>query len=211
MSRSCAGQGEPKFKVIQTQLHFFSRFLEHYNAINTTPPAIAPSAFIHKPGAPVCAAPALLVLVFFVDDAACELDDVDDDLELDPELDPELDLDWLVVKLELRLDLLFARLPELDDVARLDKWIVVDNPLTTTSVIPLMIVVRPDTEKLGFNGIVVKPPVRISSVVPDTKLRLPMDGASVGASNVVAPDITKNGVPFIVDVDPLKPDGAKES
>jgi hypothetical protein len=98
------------------------------------------------------------------------------------------------VALELdveELEALLVTLPELDDVVTLVSGIVVDNPLTTTCVTPLITVVLPDTEKLGFNGIVVKPPVSMSSVVPPITVKPAMVGAGVGASKVVAPETIK--------------------
>jgi hypothetical protein len=129
----------------------------HHNAINTTPPTAAPNICTHIPSAAVGIAPPLLVLVLLVFALVLELERDELELlvlELEPELlveDPDAEEDDPVM------------------VATLDKGTVVDPlKLTTTSVTPLMTVVRrPDTEKLGFRGMVVNPfPVIISSVLP---------------------------------------------
>lgn len=110
------------------------------------------------------------MLVVFVVDAGLALDI--DETRLELELD--LTLDSLLVKVpDIELDPLLTKLPEVGEavVDTLVRAMVVDCPLTTTCVMPLITVVRPDTEKLGFTGMVVRPPVRISSVVPPITVR----------------------------------------
>jgi len=174
--------------------------LAHHNTINTTPPAIAPRAWGHTPGTPVGAAAALLELVFLLEvSVVADFVLITDELVL---LEIKL-LDVDIEELKLELDILLL---ELDSVATLVRGIVVDIPLTTTWVIPLITVVLPDTEKLGFTGIVVRPPVRISCVVPPITVKPWTVG--LGAATVVAPGTTRKGVPLIIVVIPVRPGGA---
>jgi len=88
--------------------------------------------------------------------------------------------------------LLLLLLPELPDVL----IATVVAPLTTTIVVPEITVVCPDTEKLGFTGIVVGPNI--------TRFDVPEITVCPGftACTLVEDAITRNGVPFNVVVEP---------
>jgi hypothetical protein len=99
---------------------------------------------------------------------------------------------------------------ELGPVCR-DTVVGVDN---MTSVIPEMTVVRPDNENSEFTGMVASP-VKMTSVTPLITVTNPGTEAicpvEVGSWEIVAEVITRNGVPLIVVVMPLRPGGAFES
>jgi len=122
----------------------------------------------------------------------------------------EVVLELLVLELDVLLLVLLRELEVVDDEMLLVEEGLVEREIVVgvdkiTSVIPEMTVVRPTSENSEFTGMVARP-VMMTSVTPFMTVTSPAVGAA--SWEIVAEVIIRYGVPLIVVVRPVIPEGA---
>jgi hypothetical protein len=122
-------------------------------------------------------------------------------------------LELLVLELDVLLLVLLRELEVVEDKVLLVEEGLVDREIVVgvdniTSVIPEMTVVRPTSENFEFTGTVVSP-VKMTSVTPLMTVTSPgICPVGVASWEIVAEVIIRKGVPLIVVVMPVMPEGA---